>query len=185
MRTHFSAYTNSYFIYTNVRRTATGQFMTKYPGIIPFGLTMLVFIITLVIGSLIHIAFTVSTGNRLYSPPVQCIGGIMTLCGFAVSMAAGRTLSRARGTSTFATFGVYSHSRNPMYASAIYLIFPGIATVLHNPLMFVAVPPLMRWFFKAHIAVEEAFLQERFGEAYRSYCQRVPQLLPKPFLGYS
>ena len=74
--------------------------------------------------------------------------------------------------------GPYRHVRNPMISGVVLVLFGEAAVLLSRPhlmwaLIFLAVNAL-------YIPLlEEPFLAERFGDAYREYCRHVPRLLPR------
>jgi protein-S-isoprenylcysteine O-methyltransferase Ste14 len=78
------------------------------------------------------------------------------------------------------TGGIYGIVRNPIYSAWIFLLIPGLVFLFPSwPLLLT---PLVAYFaFKARISQEEAYLQERFGDAYRTYRSEVPELLPFPW----
>lgn len=72
--------------------------------------------------------------------------------------------------------GPYRWSRNPMYVgfTAFYL-GAAFVTNLGWPLLLL---PVVLWvLFRAVIAREERYMRATFGEAYDSYCRRVPRWL--------
>ncbi len=74
--------------------------------------------------------------------------------------------------------GPYRRSRNPLY----------LGTLLHTVGLALLMPPAgavfavaAMWILQVRLTLaEEAFLTTRFGDAYRSYEQRVPRFLPSP-----
>jgi len=75
------------------------------------------------------------------------------------------------------TEGVYRFVRNPMYASFIIFIVPGLSLLLDNPLLILS-SAVMLLAFKFRIHREEEYLRERFGGAYIDYRRRVRQIVP-------
>ncbi len=75
------------------------------------------------------------------------------------------------------TSGVFSVSRNPLYAAFICFIIPGVAFILNN-LLILAAALLMFLAFKLLIGKEEEYLREEFGEDYLDYEREVAQLIP-------
>lgn len=79
------------------------------------------------------------------------------------------------------TDGIFAFSRNPIY-TAIIILCTGVVLFSRNlALLFI---PLFGtvWARSILIRTEEKWLEDRFGEAYRHYCQRVNRfitLLPK------
>jgi protein-S-isoprenylcysteine O-methyltransferase Ste14 len=79
------------------------------------------------------------------------------------------------------TEGPYSISRNPLYVfSGIGLVGVGLSTeTLTYPLLFLLIFGL---YYPGIMGREERRLEEMFGDAYRSYRQRVPRFWPQPRL---
>jgi protein-S-isoprenylcysteine O-methyltransferase Ste14 len=74
------------------------------------------------------------------------------------------------------TNGVYSISRNPLYASWILFILPSIALITNN-WTFLSAPIAMYIFFTMYVTEEEKNLLAVFGEEYKDYCKKVNQLI--------
>lgn len=70
------------------------------------------------------------------------------------------------------TEGPFRHTRNPIYLGDL-LVYVGVALVAGTwwPIVLLPVPLLVMERFV--IAREEAYLGDRFGEAYAAYCARV------------
>lgn len=111
-------------------------------------------------------------------PVLAVIGGCLLLLGLALLVLAGRAVSAAYRGDQLATTGAFGVVRHPVYAVWIVLLLPGLALlsgawpVLPAPLVAYAV-------FRRRIGVEERYLDERFGQAYRDYRARVGELLPR------
>jgi protein-S-isoprenylcysteine O-methyltransferase Ste14 len=77
------------------------------------------------------------------------------------------------------TDGPYRFSRNPFYVANL-LIDGGLLLAIGR--WEVAVPALVAWAWVYHrtIRSEEATLEGLFGEAFRTYCRRVPRFFPSP-----
>ena len=117
-----------------------------------------------------------------YTPTVDnsldCLGFIIVLKGAVIRMAArGHKKSFSANSNSLVTTGSYALVRNPMYLGT-FLIGCGFVLMLLPwwILPFFAVLFYMR--FIRQIVKEEAFLTEMFGEKYKQYCERVPQLFP-------
>jgi protein-S-isoprenylcysteine O-methyltransferase Ste14 len=70
------------------------------------------------------------------------------------------------------TFGLYDRTRNPMYLGAV-LAFLGLALATGNVWRLLALAPLVWVLHTRAILPEEAHLDARFGEAWRTYAARV------------
>ncbi|MCX8474704.1 MAG: isoprenylcysteine carboxylmethyltransferase family protein [Sphingomonas sp.] len=85
-------------------------------------------------------------------------------------------LFRQRGTharpwkssTSLVTEGVYRWTRNPMYLG-MALIYAGIALVVDSLVALLLLIPLVFVIEREVIAREEAYLEAKFGERYRSY----------------
>lgn len=76
------------------------------------------------------------------------------------------------------TDGLYAHCRNPMYLGNILMI-SGVAITSNSWWCVLVVIPLFSFLYLAIIAAEQAYLENRFGDAFRAYCRDVPGLLPR------
>ena len=88
--------------------------------------------------------------------------------------------SRTRGSSAvrLVTDGPYACVRNPLYAGNLLLTF---GTTLISELLW-CLPIVAALFLIQYVPIvlwEEQVMRERFGEAYRAYCRRVPRWLPQ------
>lgn len=76
--------------------------------------------------------------------------------------------------------GIYSIIRNPLYASFICFLVPGIIIMTKN-LLFFTIPFFMYIIFRILITKEEQNLEKLFGEEYLNYKSSVGLLFPKLF----
>lgn len=76
------------------------------------------------------------------------------------------------------TEGLYSHSRNPMYVGNL-LILTGVAIASNSWICFGIAVPLFLFIYFAIVAAEEAYLRQKFGQAFDHYCRDVPRWLPR------
>ncbi|MGH7033377.1 MAG: methyltransferase family protein [Stellaceae bacterium] len=111
------------------------------------------------------------------------VGGVLLLCGIALAASAisrfsgaGTTIRPDRAASQLVIAGPYRLSRNPMYVSlaAIYL---GIAIGGQSLWALLLLPVVLSIIHRRVIEREEAFLERRFGAAYRDYKTRVRRWL--------
>jgi protein-S-isoprenylcysteine O-methyltransferase Ste14 len=72
--------------------------------------------------------------------------------------------------------GPYELSRNPLYIANI-LIFTGLALAAGGPFLAVQFAFIFIIYFNVIVRFEEAFLERKLGEIYRSYRNRVPRWL--------
>ena len=85
----------------------------------------------------------------------------------------------AYNSDKLATAGLFGFVRNPMYAAWIVFIIPGLVLLTRSwPLLLT---PLVAYSaFKLLIRRENAYLEKRFGDAYRRYRVEVNELFPWP-----
>lgn len=81
-----------------------------------------------------------------------------------------------RATSALVTDGLYRYSRNPIYV-ALILLQVALALLLGSAWMLVFTPLLAVATDLGVIRREEAYLEAKFGDSYRSYRQRVRRWL--------
>jgi protein-S-isoprenylcysteine O-methyltransferase Ste14 len=72
--------------------------------------------------------------------------------------------------------GPYRHTRNPIYIGFVLLYF-GLAVMLTSEWMLLLLVPVLIVLQRGVVEREEAYLTEKFGEAYRKYQARVPRWL--------
>ncbi|MBI1796334.1 MAG: isoprenylcysteine carboxylmethyltransferase family protein [Candidatus Eisenbacteria bacterium] len=77
---------------------------------------------------------------------------------------------------TLHTSGFYRLVRHPSYLGII-LMDLGFAGVFRSAVAL-ALMPVVFWMFKRRMDVEEAFMQEQFGDSYRDYMTRTARLVP-------
>jgi protein-S-isoprenylcysteine O-methyltransferase Ste14 len=109
--------------------------------------------------------------------------GVLILVGIAVFAASMRNFSRAatpvqgtRPTRALVTTGIHGWSRNPIYLG-MFLVYLGIGLVVRSPSILLLAVPLAITIHYGVVAREEAYLEQRFGDAYREYKARVSRWL--------
>jgi protein-S-isoprenylcysteine O-methyltransferase Ste14 len=70
--------------------------------------------------------------------------------------------------------GVFEWLRNPMYVGGT-LFLVGLAVLLASDWMLVMIIVFVRVLHFGVVRREERYLESKFGEAYRHYCNRVPR----------
>ena len=111
------------------------------------------------------------------------IGGSLILLGLALAAAGIRNFSRAgtpvrsiKPTRALVTTGIHGRSRNPIYVG-MFLLYAGIGLVARSPWVLILTLPLAITLRYGVVAREEAYLERRFGDAYRDYKARVRRWL--------
>lgn len=111
------------------------------------------------------------------------VAGVVFLAGLAVFVAGIRNFSAAntpvRGhqpASALVTGGIHGWSRNPIYVG-MFLLYLGIGIAVRSAWILILVLPLAMVVRYAVVAREEAYLERRFGDAYRDYKARVRRWL--------
>ncbi len=84
--------------------------------------------------------------------------------------------SREAEVSKLVYTGPYELSRNPLYIANISIFF-GLALATGGPVWAAAFLVFFILYFNLIVRFEEAFLEHRLGEIYRSYRNRVPRWL--------
>ena len=110
---------------------------------------------------------------------IRFVGAMLIVLGAAVALSAERGFKRAgtavpptRPSTALVTEGVYARTRNPMYLG-LSLILGGAALAVGSVWFLLATPCAMFAVTKLAIEREERYLAGRFGEAYRTYRERV------------
>ena len=110
-------------------------------------------------------------------------GGTLILIGLALAAAGTGNFSRAGTpvptilpTIALVTNGIHGWSRNPIYLG-MFLMYGGIGIAAQNLWILILTLPLAVTIRHGVIAREEAYLERRFGDAYRDYRARVRRWL--------
>jgi len=118
-----------------------------------------------------------------WSPATFAVAAALTAAGLLFSAWARRHLGRNwSGTVTIKedheliTTGPYGIVRHPIY-TGLLLAFIGSAIAIGEWRGLVGVV-LAFLSFLLKLRIEERWMRERFGDAYRAYCRRVPALVP-------
>jgi len=106
------------------------------------------------------------------------IGGSLILTGLALAAAGIRNFLRAgtpvpttEPTRALVTTGIHGWTRNPIYLG-MFLIYGGIGVAVRSPWILMLTLPLAIAIRYGVVAREEAYLERRFGDAYRDYKAR-------------
>jgi protein-S-isoprenylcysteine O-methyltransferase Ste14 len=111
------------------------------------------------------------------------IGGSLILIGLALAAAGVRDFSRAgtpvrsiKPPRALVTTGIHGWTRNPIYLG-MFLVYGGIGVAAQSPWTLILTLPLAITIHYGVVAREEAYLERRFGDAYRDYKARVRRWL--------
>jgi protein-S-isoprenylcysteine O-methyltransferase Ste14 len=74
------------------------------------------------------------------------------------------------------TTGIHGRSRNPIYVGML-LLYVGLGIAARSPWILLLALPLVLILRYGVVAREEAYLERRFGDAYRDYTARVRRWL--------
>ncbi|WP_312365973.1 isoprenylcysteine carboxylmethyltransferase family protein [Ensifer sp.] len=72
------------------------------------------------------------------------------------------------------TEGMFGVCRNPLYVGNM-LVYSGIFLLHGDPLVIAIGICLFTFMYQCIVHAEEAFLEDKFGDAYRAYCRDVPR----------
>ncbi|MEM6640631.1 MAG: isoprenylcysteine carboxylmethyltransferase family protein [Pseudomonadota bacterium] len=109
----------------------------------------------------------------------SALAGLLLL--IFVHRALGRQFSgtlHLRDDHQLVTHGPYSRIRHPMY-TAFLLLLGGLATLIGNAWIAVVLLGSQVWVLLVRLPLEEAQLNERFGQAWQEHCHRTGRLLPR------
>jgi protein-S-isoprenylcysteine O-methyltransferase Ste14 len=111
------------------------------------------------------------------------IAGSLIVIGLALAAAGIRNFSRAatpvptnQPVRALVTTGVHAWTRNPIYLG-MFLLYGGIGLAARSPWTLILTLPLAITIRYGVVAREEAYLERRFGAAYRAYKARVRRWL--------
>jgi protein-S-isoprenylcysteine O-methyltransferase Ste14 len=143
----------------------------------------LLYLSGLVLGGLLEWAAPLATYIPFAGPWRWAAGGLVGALGLLLLAAAFRVFRAAstpvptwQPTSTLVTDGPYRVSRNPIYV-ALSLVYVGLALGLGVWWAFVVLPFVWLVLHFGIVRREEAYLERRFGEAYRAYRARTRRYL--------
>jgi protein-S-isoprenylcysteine O-methyltransferase Ste14 len=111
------------------------------------------------------------------------IAGSLIFAGVGLAAAGIRNFSRAatpvptnEPTRALVTTGIHGWTRNPIYLG-MFLIYAGVGIAARSPWVLILMLPLAITIRYGVVAREEAYLERRFGNAYRDYKARVRRWL--------
>lgn len=152
-----------------------------------FGVGPLIVVPTIILTCL---GVFLTSRNMIPLLTIQSLAGVIRLIGAVaiglglIMYILGAFLSRIDDSirnNELKTDGIFAFSRNPIY-TAIIILCTGVILFSRNLALLVIPLFGVVWARGILIRTEEKWLEERFGDAYRRYCQRVNRfvtLLPK------
>jgi protein-S-isoprenylcysteine O-methyltransferase Ste14 len=87
---------------------------------------------------------------------------------------AGTNINPTQPTTALVTKGPYLISRNPLYLG-LTMLYTGIALLSNLFWSILLLPVIVRIINEGVIAREERYLENKFGEQYKKYKERVPR----------
>ena len=143
----------------------------------------LLFLGALVLGALLSATIPIGPHPGSANGLAVMVGLIFVVIGFAIGALAVRTFTRAgadvvpgRPATALVTGGPYRFTRNPIYIG-FTLIYFGIAILATSVWILVLLIPVLVILQRGVVLREEAYLDAKFGAAYRKYQARVPRWL--------
>lgn len=89
---------------------------------------------------------------------------------------AGTHVAPGQPAAALVTAGPYRFTRNPIYIGFV-LVYFGLSIVLTSVWILLLLLPVVLILQRGVVLREEAYLERKFGEAYRAYTARVPRWL--------
>lgn len=138
----------------------------------------IVFIFSIMVIWLLNMLFPIGYNQTLISLLFCALlflaAGFIGALSLIAFIRAGTTANpvKVKTVSVLVETGLYSYSRNPMYL-ALALLLASFSIYLVNPLAIFGVLFFIGFITRFQIIPEERALSERFGDQYRTYCQRV------------
>jgi protein-S-isoprenylcysteine O-methyltransferase Ste14 len=120
-------------------------------------------------------AFNFVTDGSIIKVP----GIIIIAAGFIFYFASARMLLKGLKETRLVTNGPFYLCANPLYASLILIIIPGLA-ILMNSWLILTASFVGYILFKVYIKSEKTEMQKFFGEEYLKYEKETPEFFPFP-----
>ncbi len=141
------------------------------------------FLVALLLGLALDRLLPLRSGAPEAGLPYWIGAGSVMLLGFALAAAGIRDFTRGatpvptnKPSCTLVTTGLHGRTRNPIYLG-MFLLYGGIGLAARSPWILLLTVPLAVTIRYGVVAREEAYLERRFGDAYRAYKARVRRWL--------
>ena len=146
---------------------------TAVAGVItrPPLLFLAAFLLGVVSDRLLPLSFAVPNGDPVhwvFAGPLILIGLGLAAAGIGNFTRAATPVATNEPTRALVTTGIHGWTRNPIYLG-IFLVYGGIGIAAHSPWTLLLTLPLAITIRYGVVAREEAYLERRFGDAYRDY----------------
>ncbi len=117
--------------------------------------------------------------GALTVPVVRSVAVLLIAIGVVIWILGIVGAMRAYNRDELVTTGIFGLVRHPIYAAWIVFNLPGLC-LLTTSWPFLLTPLVAYAVFKSSIHMEDAYLSQRFGQAYLDYRGRVREVLPIP-----
>jgi protein-S-isoprenylcysteine O-methyltransferase Ste14 len=139
----------------------------------------LFYVVPFVLGLLLQRVAPMPLGVAGARPVLRTVGGVLAGAGVLLGVwavvafrRAGTSVVPIKPTTTIVAAGPYRYSRNPMYVG-LALVYLGLTLITNAVWPIVLFPAAVVAIQVLVIGREERYLEERFGDAYRWYRERV------------
>jgi protein-S-isoprenylcysteine O-methyltransferase Ste14 len=126
--------------------------------------------------NLLPLAYWLEGPLRWLGVPLGFAGYVLVVRSRGLFAQRGTTIRPFQQSSELVTDGFFRWSRNPMYSGLVLTVL-GLAFLLGSAVAFAAVPLFWALLLLRFVRHEERWLEERFGEQYCAYKQRVRRWL--------
>lgn len=108
---------------------------------------------------------------------LKIAGILIMVSGFILYLSSARMLLKGLKETRLVTEGPYNLCQNPLYASLLFLVIPGLSLLL-NSWLILSTSIVGYFLVKGFIKSEYSELEKFFGEEYRKYRNKTPELFP-------
>jgi protein-S-isoprenylcysteine O-methyltransferase Ste14 len=133
----------------------------------------------LVLGRVLPLPFAVPDSDLVHwtiASSLMLIGSSLAATGIRNLSRAGTPVPTNKPTRALVTTGLHAWTRNPIYLG-LFLVYGGIGIATRSPWVLILMLPLAITIRYGVVGREEAYLERRFGAAYRDYKTRVRRWL--------